>query len=543
MHTITRLLILALFFCLAQATQSHAWFWQESPLVIIDGQTFFKSDYQDWWNNWREKGMKFPAEPDEFINWHLLAREAQAMELYLEPVYRKKVDTFLKARSLMLYKQEAIDSKINITDDILWARYEKLFCPRWHLELLYFKDEEVGQKTMDEIQAGSVTFSQLMEGEKTATGPHPLGKKWFRKNLLPEGWLEILSSLKQGEISGPHAMSNGFVIMNLLAVGDPDKEDFESIRDGIRKEEWDEQQAQLTLALFRELKKSYQVEVDEDLLSSLSLEDDPHGEIAEKILVETSNWKISAGEFIKLLSREESFRHSSGFYKGESLEGLKNRVLNSLLSQSLTSLAAVDRHFEEQPPFKAVFQFYTQHRMIKELERRMFQVDKDPDDKLVEQYYQDHIAQFSKPAMVSIAVLEDDEKLGEKIWEEVSRGEDFFAAAAKYYSHHPVAQDIPLKHLEPTVREVVSNLAVGEVSRPFSVGKHTALVKLVANKPSQPIPLDHVKDDIVKKVRKQQFTQMRNEYLGQLRMRSSIEINEKMWTKTKEELGGGKSAK
>ncbi|MCF6188719.1 MAG: hypothetical protein L3J49_14745, partial [Desulfobulbaceae bacterium] len=88
--------------------------WGNSALVTIDGREYSGDDFRVWWENLREKDMVLPETPDPFVDWVLMFREAERMQLYQDPDYRKKVLTFLKARTLMLLKAEEVDSRISI---------------------------------------------------------------------------------------------------------------------------------------------------------------------------------------------------------------------------------------------------------------------------------------------------------------------------------------------------------------------------------------------------------------------------------------------
>jgi len=526
---------------LCWTVQATAWSWTEKPLLRIDGDKFSRADFEHWWANWREKDMSFPEDPGEFVDWQLLVREARQMELYMEPNYRRKVDTFLKARSLMILKEKEIDARIDVNDKRLWDRYVSEYCPRWRVELLSFDDEQLAAQTLQSIKKGEASLAEFRDGGKVVEGVTYLGEKTYRRNFKPEGWEARLNSLKVNEITGPIALGKGFVLLNLLAKEGPDQEDFAANMARIKKDEWDNQQAILTIELLVGLRKQYNVEVNEEALAAMDPAVDPPEEEAAAILVKTAHLQVTVGDFLAMVRKEVKFRLESGFYKGESDADLKKRVLNNLLSQTLTARAALDKHYEEEEPFSHVFRFYTQHRLISELERRLF-ATAPPDDAAVGAYYKAHIAEFTKPEVVSVAVLEDDAKLGEKIWTEISLGADFFAVAGKYYSRHPVVQDIPAEHLEPTVRAVVAGLAEGEVSRPFDVKEHTAMVKLVARRAAEPIPLDTIRDEMIRRIKRERYEDARKNYLDQLKSRSRIEVNHKVWASILKEFGEGNSA-
>lgn len=86
---------------LLAVSPGNAWSWGEKPLVQINGEQFHPEDFINWWQNWQEKNQPVPETLDPFIDWQLLAKEAERMELYREPTYQQKVSVFLRVRSLM----------------------------------------------------------------------------------------------------------------------------------------------------------------------------------------------------------------------------------------------------------------------------------------------------------------------------------------------------------------------------------------------------------------------------------------------------------
>lgn len=133
MFRLTWLVLCTLFFVGISSHNACAWFWNDSVLMTINGEKYSTQDYRNWWQNWQEENMPLPESPDEFMNWQLMAQEGSRMQLESEPGYQRKVETFLKVRSLMILKNEEIDSKVKPTRKELWAMYEKDYCPRWNI--------------------------------------------------------------------------------------------------------------------------------------------------------------------------------------------------------------------------------------------------------------------------------------------------------------------------------------------------------------------------------------------------------------------------
>ena len=138
------LLLIAVLFLFAGVVPQSVYSWGNPELLIeINDASFTKQDYLDWWEIWKEPETPRPENPDDFIDWMLQVQEAENMQLYDRPSYRKKVSVFLRARSLMLLKQEEVDSNIPVpTRDDLWPQYEEKYVPRFNLRLVTVDSEE-----------------------------------------------------------------------------------------------------------------------------------------------------------------------------------------------------------------------------------------------------------------------------------------------------------------------------------------------------------------------------------------------------------------
>ena len=537
MRGITRSFFLAIAISFLLPGTLMAWPWGPKTLVTINGQAYTTEDFDHWWINWKDKDTPFPDTPDPFIEWHLLAQEAERMELYTSPVYRHKVLTFLKARALMILKGEEVNSKIDVSDEALRKEYYKSYSPIWSLDIFFFKKMETAKDVSGRLASGRLSVQELVErAKKDREIAYQSGK--LRPMSLPKEWKPALMAMEsKGSVSSPIPWGKNFVVLILKETKQGDEEDFERVKNAIKKRVWDREQARLTAELVERLKKKYHVRLDRALFEVLDPKDVPE-EFMDKPLVTTDKGDISVKLFLALVKKELDFRKKYHF-KGESMQHLKERVLNGMISQTLISWESIERHYEERPPFKWVYRFYCQHRMIRELEKKLFEPQVKVTEEDVKKYYQDHIKEFTRPETVSIAVLEDDKKLAEKIWGDITRGEDFFEAARKYYSRDVPVQKIPFNHLDPKVKEVVQHLAEGEVSPPFEVKGHAVLVKLVERTSATPLPLDHVKKEIEKRLREEIFRSIKKKYVEKLKAMSEIKVNEDVWAQIKKEMSHG----
>jgi parvulin-like peptidyl-prolyl isomerase len=508
----------------------QAWFWESDTLVTINSESFTKKDFDHWWKNWRAKDTPFPDTPEPFIEWHILAQEAVSMELFREQSYRQKVETFLKARALMLLKNEAIDSKINIGEQDLWNTYREQYVPRRHVQIRYFDLEPAAQRASEGLNAGLMTTADTedaAEGEK----PQRIYDEWLRPDAVPEKWREVLEKMGIGQASVSVQMDTGFVVLVLKEERGAEDADFRSVEQRIREKLRKQREAELTADLIDRLRKKYDVKVDNDLFAILDPEKTPV-ELLDKPLITTSRNTVSVGLFLRQLDKEQKFLTQNRFKKVD-MDALKNRVLGGIISQTLTSWEAMDRHFENRPPFKWIYRFYCQHRLIRELEKRLIHPKAQVEDSEVEAYYIDHRREFTQPETVSVVVLEDDPRLIDKLWNDIRHGEDFFLVVKKYYSREIPVQRVPLDHLPAAVKQAVGKLSKGEVSVPLQIDGQAMLIRLVDRHSENPIPFGQVTTRISERLSADKFAEARENLLKELRARSKIEVNEKAWKELK----------
>lgn len=536
------ILLTVVFFLAAAAVCQAGLFWGPKTVVSINDENFSTEDVRMWWENWQEEGMSFPDTARPFVNWQLLAREAEKMGLDQEPSFKHKIEVFLKVRSLLRYEYEKINSKIEISDDMLRRHYREKYLPRLELAALYFNDRAEAEKALGLIResgSGLENYARQRPDEKGKTF-HYQGRK-ARLPQLEGKWRSTVKEMSPGEIAGPVVWKEGYVIIELKARKDFDSEDFEDLCPSMREELGKEIKGRLTEELVEELKDRYNVSVDREIFRKIDI-DSGNKAILDKTLISIGSQDYPVRIFLaKLKEQEKQRRRYNPEIKDQ--EAFKKGVLNGMISQTLTSRAALDEHYEREEPLKPIYQFYRKHRLIKELEKRLFEPGDSVSDEEIRKYYQEHAGRFSRPGTVTIALLEDEQKLIDKMYGEIKRGLPFYEVADRYYSGGVPEETMQFGRLHPRVKKIINDMATGEVSRPFDLKGRHAFLKLVSRSPAEPMPLEHVKEKIVSILEEKKFNRAREEFLATLRSRSDIKVNEDLWAELKTELGNSDAKK
>jgi len=531
---VVRRLIAPLLIVLLFWGSALGWSWNNPWLVKINGVKYTKEDFVHWWENWRDENTPFPKTLEPFINWFLLFQEGERMRLFEDPTYRKKVRVFLEARTLMLLKAEEVDRKIRISQKEVKEIYEKDYVPLLHVRAVRFSDEKEARAFLKE--AGKGGFENLVAEKFPKTDRRAFDWGWKRPYIFPASVRSGLVKMKEGEVMGPVKWMGKYWLLELVAKRGASEEDFKKVKGGIEKRLRRNQEGRLTLALIKRLKKKYHVWVDRELFESLDVEH-PKKRVMDKPLLRMGKMELKVKDFIALVNRELNFRRKYKFPVRD-MGKIKKMVMGNLISQTLTSWEAMNRHYERKPPFKWVFRFYCQHRIIRELEDQLFWPKVKVTEEDARKYYQEHIKEFELPPLVRVAMIQTgDEKLAGKMERALNRGEDFFDVARKYTFHSALVRRVPVDHLPKELKEVVSRLSPGEVGPPVKVGEFVYLVKLVDRVSERRRPFQQVKDAIVDKLRKEKFRRVKEKYIAELKKRSRIEVNERAWRRVRKELG------
>ncbi len=534
--------ILMLIACTAilPVSPAFAWFFgSDDTLVTIDGTRYTGEDFKRWWKFWNDEGLELPKNPDLYIDWLLLAREGERMELASDPAFQRQTRIFLQSRTLLMLKYDAVDSRIKINDADLWSRYEEQYSPRWLVERLVFDDEQGAAAAWRELSENGVTLQDLLTRDAEAGGPLSRHENWVRPNGIDAGWTAILKKMNVGEVVDPSEHEGGVVLYHLKEREFADQLDFTRFRAQIRRELWKEQENNLTLQLLWDLRKKYDVKIDGERIEALDL-NAPDDAFTDDVVISTSRQDVSEWDFIVMARRDMALRPDAAHavFDEKKAREVKARVVDGIIAQSLTNWEALDRRYEEREPFKWEYDFHVRHRLTTAVEQRLFASEATVSDDEVKRYYEEHLSRFTQPAIVRLYIIDDTQGPVERVWSDVVVRKDFPRAVREHFGRSVQPQEVPLDHLDPDVKSAVEKLAVGETSQPFTAQGSRVLVHLLARTPAEPLPFDRVSGSIRTRLTEQKIDQQRKAYLDLLKSRSKIEVRDRRWQSVKRELGG-----
>lgn len=532
------LMVLLCFFVLPTAPAS-AWLFNDDTLVTIDNTSYSSEDFKRWWQFWNTDKEPVPQTLDTYIDWQLLKREAQRMELDQDPGFKRQTRIFLQSRGLLMLKYEVVDSKIDVSDAVIEARYQRDYLPRWNLQRLIFEDDAKAAAAWNEVTTKGLSIDELRERPAAEGGPESGVDEWVRPHAIDPGWVEILRTTDVGTLVPPERYDGGRVLYYLKDEVGADDLDRMARRDGIRRDLWKEQENELTIGLLRDLYKKYEVNINQERLDALDLMAEDSAYTDEPVIT-TNRENVSEKQFIAVVRRLQESRPTAAHAAIDAEKSIefKNETAGNILGQSLTNWESLDRKFEEREPFKWEYQFNYDHRLVLSLEQRLFLEQARPTDEQIEAYYDKNLSRFTQPAMVKLYIIDETQGPVDRFWAEVATGKEFRQVLRDHFEQRINAQEIPVNHLDPEVKPVVDRLVKGETSRVFTAQGIKVMVHLEERTPERPLPLERVRDSIRTELQQQNLKQVRQEYLDRLKQQTRIDVKNRQWRSVRKELGG-----
>ena len=532
--------IIILLFCLAllHVTPASAFIFDDT-LVSIDGNNYTVDDFKRWWKFWNDDNSPLPENPDPYVDWLLLAREGQRMQLYDTPSFKRQTTVFLQSRTLLMLKYDAVDSKVNVTDADINKRYQERFLPRWLVQRLEFTNEEAAIAAWQDLSAGTLKVDELVTRDAEQGGPVSTNENWLRPNEIDPGWTAIFQKLEVGKVVDPDEHEKGQVLYYLKEEKEGDTEDLAKFHEEIRKDLWREQQRHLTQALLDSLRSKYEVKIDEERLAALDI-NGADSTFTDAPIITTNRRNVSEKEFMAVIRRLIGSRPAAAHAATDEQETtkLKAETVDNIIGQSITNWESLDRHYEEKEPFKWEYEFNYNHRLVLALEQRLFVPEARVTDDEIKQHYEKNIRYYTQPSLAKLYIIDETQGPIDQIWAEVATGKSFTQVLRKDFGLQFSSQEVPINHLDPEVKVVVDKLADDETSQIFNAQGIRVIVHLVAKTPEAPLALDRVQDSIRSELWRGKLNQVRRNYLDQLKTRSEIKVRQNQWKKIQKEFGG-----
>jgi hypothetical protein len=542
MQRIASILILLVCLTFLPVTPAAAGFFDalfgDDTLVSIDGTKYKADEFKRWWKFWQEPDQPLPETPDPYINWLLLSREAERMDLSETPGFERQTRIFLTSRGLMLLKYEEVDTQADVSEAEIKARYEEMFLPRFQVLRITFESEEAALAAWKEIKEEGLAVDALLARSSEEGGPVTTSESRVRLPRVEPGWKAIFEKTPVGAVVDPSEHKQGPDLYYIKEQKEGDAEDMELFRAGLENQLKKERQGELTRALILRLRDKYEVKIDGERLAALDL-NAPDDTFTDEAVITTNQRNVSEKDFIAIVRRLVISRPGAAHALADEEKALqlKKDTAENIIAQSVTDWEALDRRYEEREPFKWEYEFNVRHRLGVLLDQRLFMPQCEVTDDEIREGYERNIRRYTQPALAKFYILDETQGPLDRIWADVAGGRNF-VKAMKEQDLNIGPQEAPVNHIDPEVGAVVEKLAAGETSRIFTAQGIRVMVHLLERTPEAPLPLERVKKSVEGQLREEKLTQARNEFLESLKARSEIVVRDREWKEIQKELGG-----
>jgi hypothetical protein len=292
-----------------------------------------------------------------------------------------------------------------------------------------------------------------------------------RASKVPEVFARVISGQEAGQAVGPVNWKGAWYVLEIQEKSPGDDNDFNSLKDSLARQYYRQKESDLTRALVEKLRKKYSVTIDEKIIRKITA-DGVSDETAKKAAVAIGGNYVDARSLYQAAIKENKMRSGSRTGDGESFDQTLDRVIEDIVSQTLLGMEALDRHYEKKPPFRQTYEFYCQHRMIKELENTLVTPAVQVSEADVRAFYDHHPDRYSRKQIAEFAMVQvSDDRLAENLEAKLMAGEDFFRAMAPHAPQGIQVQRLPVDHLPDVQRRAVEKLSPGETSRAVRDGE------------------------------------------------------------------------
>ncbi len=512
---------------------AFAWFWDSNILVTINQQEYSNAEYVSWWQQWREPEMEVPETPDSFIDFQLKVQEAEAMELYTRPEYQRKVGVFLKVRSLMLLREEEILGKVGTPSEAeLRQLYSGRYLPRFTLLAVHLDTEEQAR----EFHAAVVT--QSAQDVLTEMGFEPNERlarleQAYAERLDAVVWEQIVQ-LEAGYWGAPFAWHDQW---NLIFVEEEhafDSKHFAHVRSALEKQWRKEKRAQLNRDLMAQLKEKYTVKIYTEHIEALS-EDGVPSDLEGKTGISFDGGDIPL-ELLHQSALEECEKRAStrnDFTYPQALD----IVVRDMVAQTLTGFEALQRHYEQRVPFKEVYSFYTQYRLVRELEQMVLKPQElEASAAEIEQAYVEQLQRFTTPEVLYMAQIETREvRLAQQLRQKLQQGMAFDEVVRPLAPEGVSTRWVNPQDEPEAMQVALQGLSPGQ-SGALDIGDRVYFFRLIHRAQEQIQPLEQVSAQLRTELEQQKRHAALELLHSRLREASTIEVDQRVWKKVHAEV-------
>lgn len=471
---------------------------------------------------------KYLAMVNRLITLRLIAHEARNMGLDELPDVKDTMSAYSNQFLRDLLEQHALE---NVKPDD--AEVETLYqeaAKEYKLKSALFEKDGAAKKASDEIAAGKdfdETIKKYVESLEARVMTAEQEEKYLtRDGLLPE-LAQAVSGMKVGSVSPPVPIERGWVLLKLIDMRPPQKED-PAARQAARQQSIDHQRNKALTEFKKGLLKKYS-KLNLKLYNKLDYESDASAieklRKDQRVIAEIEGEKpLTVAEFTEGI--EAKLYHGvKSALESKSINEKKPVVLNEILGKRLEMKEALQTGIDKTDEYKDTIKRYEGALLLNMFIQKVIVPDLKVGEEEQRAYYESHKKDHTTPPMVKLSSLAFKvKKRADSAIARLRKGVDFNWMKANADGIVTDAEDLPAAN----VPLIVSSLPEGlrkevEGTKPGDFRLYNApnglfyVVLVAAMVPEQVRPFEAVSQQIRTKLINDQIAKSLEDWAAKLR--------------------------
>jgi peptidyl-prolyl cis-trans isomerase C len=466
------------------------------------------------------------------IDDELLAQEAAALGIHEEAAIVGRVEAQRRKLCLDRLEYDEIESKIEITDEILREAFLREYATV-SLHILTAADQETAGELLVRLQDGA-DFEELAREHSSDPYANRGGKMEKVERVdFPMGLAARAWSLPPGELAGPFRTRLGWSVIRVDEFGEADPERFEAVKRWLDGQQRFRQAERLRDALGRRLRESHEVSIDEEAVNAIGCEALPDGRLMPQVedptatVARVGKRSISADELGRALAERWK-----GVRNTEAALATRLVLLQQLIRNELLRAEAETRGYDKSPEMQRVLRAYEKELIVRRYVKDVIIPKVEVTDEQLKAYYDEHKQDFARPPRVHVGqITVEEEAEAERLAELLRQGTDLAWLARQHSKDRFRDAGGERGWLEPapgvdSFQDELARAKPGDVLGPMGVPGNYVVLKVNAREDRDVRPLAEVEANIRSVVFAQNFRRFYDDYVARLRERSEIEIHE-----------------
>ncbi|MGA1839424.1 MAG: peptidyl-prolyl cis-trans isomerase [bacterium] len=511
----------------------------DTPLAMVNGEPVtygeFKDELKGIHLRRNEKKGIGPINIESFleklIRRRLFIQEGIRTGFHKDPDVKKALDTELKRQAVLLLHREAIDNKIEVSDDEAWEKY----CSNLNMHQDEVEDIKKGL-SMDPNDR-SVKIQEYITGlRKNAVLERDPNFDWHgnascdpnqivaRVNGKGVTYNDLTLALNEsGQEKDWRSALDWLIDRELLAQQNerfvPDRDSFEKTKERLKKDLKKEERKKREVEYLKELRNKASISkeiIDPDIL--LSEEEDPNSPVAY-----INGAPVTLSDLRSNIRLEDLKAASS-----EDKKDIIDKRLQYVIDCRLIDQEALSKGFGERPEVKKAIEAAEDDIIYKKFFREILIPSIRIDDNEVESYYKKHEDLFLTPIYVKIDEIRlENQEQANQIRTELQAGADFaFLTKVSLPQRITSYHWLPINKIPEVITEGIRQSEEGDWFGPVSWERGYSIFLLKRRRGGERIPFGMAKKDVKKRLWDERYDQAIKKWENVLRSSSDIILYE-----------------